>query len=389
MLIFHQAGHNSVWNKNTLQKNIGDGLIISPVHWDFDKVSGLDNKIKRVSLFDPQFYVPDSQKTRLNSYNFFPENFMNGFATDDFAAVAYDAAQLCVDFQIGNNFRALVIPARYYNDMLTDFIEKQRVFSVDPFLNYVEKKKVRKDIFLTLPLTASMIGDNKYRVQLLNWVTSYPQITGVYLLVTFDESLKQICSHQKLMDYIYFVNELSRADLKVICGYCNTEAILWTILLPHAVTIGAYENTRRFSIDKFLDDESEVRGPAPRIYFPKLLNWVRFDTAMEIKEDLPDLWKKVYTPTKALEALLKGGARPHFTKPELYYHHFELIHGQIKEVASLSKASERISLVKKWIDAASELYSEIHAEGILFYDNNCKGEHLPGWNRVIRKLSRE
>jgi len=387
MLIFHQAGHNSVWNEKSLAKNIGDGLIISPVHWDFDKVSGLDNAIKKVSLFDPQFYVPDSQKTRLNSYKFFPENFMNGFSTDDYVAVAYDAAALCVDFQIDNNFRALLIPARYYNDMFTDFIEKQKVFSVDPFLNYIEKKTVKKDIFLTLPLTAAMIADKKYRVQLLNWVTSYPQINGVYILVTFDETLKQICSHQKLLDYIDFIKELSIADLKVICGYCNTEAILWAILSPYAVTIGAYENTRRFSIDKFLDDESEVRGPAPRIYFPKLLNWVRYDTAMEIKEDFPSLWKKIYTPTKDLQSLLKAGTRPHFTKPELYSHHFELIHEQIREVASLSKVTDRIRLVKEWIDAANVLYNEIQSNGILFYDSNCKGEHLPAWNRVIRKIT--
>jgi len=387
MLIFHQAGHNSVWNEKAFQKNIGDGLIISPVHWDFKKVSGLDNKIKKVSLFDPQFYVPDSQKTRLNSYNFFPENFMDGFSTDDFVAVAYDAASLCVDFQIINNFRALIIPARYYNDMLTDFIEKQRVFSVDPFLNYFEKRNVNKDIFLTLPLTAAMIGDRKYRVQLLNWVTSYPQITGVYLLVTFDESLKQICSYQKLMDYIEFLKELSNADLKVICGYCNTEAILWTLLLPYAVTIGAYENTRRFSIDKFLDDESDVRGPAPRIYFPKLLNWVRYDTAIEIRDDFPSLWNKIYTPTKDLQTFLESGDSPHFTKPALYYHHFELIYKQINEVASHDNVADRVHLVKNWIDTANVLYSELQSNNILFYDNNCKGEHLPIWNRVIRKLT--
>ncbi len=387
MLIFHQAGHNSVWNEKALAQNVGDGLIISPVHWDFDKVSNFDPAIKKVSLFDPQFYVPDSQKTRLNTYHFFPENFMKGFSTNDYAAVAYDAAVLCVDFQLENKFRALIVPARYYNDMLTDYIEKQRVFSVEPFLNYIEKKNIKRDIFLTLPLTASMIGDKKYRVQLLNWVTSYPQITGIYLLVTFDESLKQICTYQKLLDYLNFVSELSNADLKVICGYSNTEAVLWSILAPYAVTIGAYENTRRFSIDKFLDDENNMRGPAPRIYFPKLLNWVRYDTAMEIKDDFPDLWKKIFTPTKSILELFKKGTPPHFTKPELYSHHFELIHTQLHEVASFRKITERSSLVKKWIDAANKLYSEIESRGILFYDDNCKGGHLPVWNRVIRKIT--
>lgn len=386
MLIFHQAGHNSVWNINALKQGIGDGLIISPVHNSISTVRSLSPSTKSNSLFDPQFYVPDSQKTKLNSYHFFPENYMKGFSTDDYIAVAYDAAALCVDFQVSNGFRALLVPARYYGEMLTDFIEKQKVFSVEPFLSHIAKKKIKKDIFLTLPLTASMMGDKKYRVQLLNWITSYPEITGIYLLVNFNEQSKQICAYDKLIDYAAFMNELQGADLKIVCGYCNTEALLWTIVMPHAVTIGAYENTRRFSIDKFLDDDSETRGPAPRIYFPKLLNWVRYDTAVEMRDDHPDLWRKIYTPTKPLQSLFKMGTRPHFTKPQLYSHHFELIHDQIRKIASLGKVSVRAKLVESWVKEASDLYSEIQSNGILFYDNNCKGEHLPVWSRIIKKF---
>ena len=389
MLILHQAGHNSGWNRGSLERGYGDGLIVSPVHCGIETVQDFSPQLKSASYFDPQFYVPDSQKTKLNSYDFFPEKMTSGFSTNDFVARAYDAAALCVDFQIENGFRGLIIPARYYEEMITDYIEKQKVFSVEPFLSYIEKNEIDLEVFVSLPLTSSMIGDKRYRLQLLNWITSYPEITGVYLLVNFDEPLKQICDLGKLVDYYDFVSELSNADLRTICGYCNTEAVLWAVMAPHAVTMGAYENTRHFSIDKFLDDESEVRGPAPRIYFPKLLNWIRYDTAMEIREDFPESWRNIYSPTEALEDLIQKSIRPHFTKPGLYQHHFELIHAQLREIDAIKDLEGRVTLVEKWIRRANELYAMLQEDGVLFFDNNCRGEHLPTWNRIIRKIRQQ
>jgi hypothetical protein len=359
------------------------------VHHALATVRSYSTEIKSASYFDPQFYVPDSQKTKLNTYEFFPEKLTQGFSTVDFIARAYDAAAMCIDFQLENGFKGLVVPARYYDEMVTDYIEKQRAFSVEPFLSYVERNRIQKEVFLTLPLTSAMIKDSKYRLQLLNWITSYPEIDGVYLLLNFDEPLKQVCDFRKLTDYLDFVMELSRADLQLMCGYCNTEAILWAVVDPYAVTMGAYENTRRFSIDKFLDEDSDVRGPAPRIYFPKLLNWIRYDTAMEIREDFPGLWKEIYTRTDALDDLIDRGARPHFTKPELYYHHFELIHGQLDELARLKKTEQRVKCVQRWIKRADKLYREIADARILFFDDNCRGGHLPAWNRLLRKINQQ
>ncbi len=79
MKLYHQAGHNSVWNISSFEEdNTGDGIILSPVHIESDKVINLAPELKRQCLFDPQFYIPDSQKAKLNSYDFFPECYMDG-----------------------------------------------------------------------------------------------------------------------------------------------------------------------------------------------------------------------------------------------------------------------------------------------------------------------
>ena len=43
----------------------------------------------------------------------------------------------------------------------------------------------------------------------------------------------------------------------------------------------------------------------------------------------------------------------------------------------------------KWIKNANDLYNEISKRGIIFFDNNCSGEHLPFWNRVVNRLNKQ
>jgi len=386
MKILHQAGHNTSWNLESFQnENCGDGIIFSPVHYSMERLTKIDSKVKKVSLFDPQFYIPDSQKVKLHSYEFFPEKITNGFSTTDFEGVAHKSAAMCLDFQLENDFESIVVPARYFPELVSDYIEKQRAFTVEPFLAELEKRKIKKKVLLSLPVTTAMTQDKGYRQQILNWITSYPEISGVYLLTEIGETTKQICTPEKLQTQVDFIRDLQGANLHVIAGYCNTESVILTLLEPYAVTIGAYENTRTFSIDKFLEEESDKRGPAPRLYFPKLLNWMRYDTAIEIKDDHPDIWKKIYVPTIHSETIFKTG-RPHFTKPELYKHHFQLISEQLRDL-SKKELGGRVEAVKEIISGAKSLYQEIEASGVMYFDRNCSGDHLPIWNRVVNKLS--
>ena len=110
MKVFHQAGHNTIWNLSSfMDEGAGDGIVFSPVHYLRSTLEEVDQETRNVSLFDPQFYVPDSQKNKLQSYEFFPEKIMDGFSTDDFEVIAYEAAKLCVEFQSANEFKELII----------------------------------------------------------------------------------------------------------------------------------------------------------------------------------------------------------------------------------------------------------------------------------------
>jgi hypothetical protein len=149
--------------------------------------------------------------------------------------------------------------------------------------------------------------------------------------------------------------------------------------------MGAYENTRGFSIDKFLENEGERRGPAARIFLPRLLNWIRWNTADEIRKDFPELWDEIYTPTKYSEEVFKDGKDPHFSQPPLYKHHFLLMDNIYRELARQSIVDRKQNINNR-IRSASGLYKKLDEAGILFFDANCQGDHLPIWNRLVRNM---
>lgn len=376
--LYHQIGFRDRWSIDSFAKDgCGDGLILSPVHQPRDQVEELPDSIKANALFDPQYYLPNSPKKKLASYEFFPEQATGGFSTKDFSLVALESAAQCVQFQLDQGFQGVIIPARFFDQMIPKYFEKQEQGTVVPFLTAIEKAGTSKDVYLTLPVTAAMLIDADFRVQLLNWATGFPQITGVYVLVADDRPSKQIRSADLVAAYLCFAQEIRNSGLKPILSHLNTECVLLSLIDGATLTFGAYENTRIFSLDKFIDSDEERRPPKARIYLPGLLNWVQFDQAMQIREGMPDLWTEIYRPTKFGDSVIDAEGEPHFSQPGLYKHYFACMSAQIKALAKLP-VQKRYEQLRRSIAAALEFNAQIEEMPIDF-DAHGRGTHLEPW----------
>lgn len=376
--IYHQCGHNTNWNIESFSDDkCGDGLILSPVHQQMSKIEHLDEEIKERSLFDPQYYLPNSQKSKLKSYPFFPETISDGFSTRDFVLVSLMSAQQCIDFQMAQDFEKIIIPARYFDQLDPDYTDKQEEYTVRPFLNAITEAKVKKPIFLTLPLTSHMIENKTYQTKILNWVTSFPEINGIYAIAALERDTKQIQSKSFLISYMDFLTDLRNADLQIIIGYSNTESLLYSLIDDCILSFGTFENTRLFSVDKFVVMDEERRGPKARIYIPKLLNWIQFDQAKQIMVDAPEIWGEIYQPTEYGDRALKAATEPTFNQPGLYKHHFICFYEQINELKKLGVVN-RYNKLRTWIKEAIELYDRIK-EIPIDLEKHGDDRHLQPW----------
>ena len=377
MNILHQCGHNGKWNLDALNDGVGDGLIISPVHEGEARVSTLAKDVRAVSVFDPQFYLPNSQKAKLNSFAFFPETIANGFSTLDYSIVSAESAKLCVAYQMRQGFSKIIIPTRFYEQMTSDFTDKQEAYTVAAFLRELSKHKLKRPIFITLAITSHMVLDTKYRTHLLNWITSFPEVSGVYLIVDCERNTKQIAVPDFILEMLVMLTELREAGLEVMLGYTNTESLLYLVAGDIDITIGAYENTRMFSLDKFIVSDEDRRAPAARIYLPGLLNWIQFSQAKQIRSASPTVWSKVYDSTSHAEPLFKATKDPAFNQSPLYRHYFECFVKQVRFLEGKS-LKDRYTVLRSWIQKAISLNEEI-SEIPIDLEKHGRGDHLQPW----------
>ena len=376
-----------MWNRTSYDRGNGDGVIFSPVHEKMQNIENYSDELKAASLFDPQYYLPNSQKAKLNEYPFFPETITEGFVTSDFSVLALESARQCVRFQLEQGLSRIVIPCRFHDQMISNYFESQDAYSVVPFVTAVNDLGSNgKPVFLTVAITKHMVADEGFRDRLLNWVTSYPEIDGVYLILSHQRATKQICDAESLGSNLEFIRVLREAGLEVLVGYCNTESLMYTLAGDLGVTFGAYENTRIFSMDKFMMSEEDQRGPRPRIYLKGLFNWIQLEQAREIRADAPDIWQEIYEPTEESEEALNSVGPWHFGKPHLYQHHFDIMQTEISSLDQMDTTARHAHLRSR-LRAAAEAYEAIDSAPIDL-EVHGSGDHISAWLSAINRFYR-
>lgn len=376
--LFHQVGHNASWNIDSFEKEqCGDGLILSPVHQSPGSIEKMREATLRASIFDPQFYLPSSQKPKLLQYDFFPEVITEGFSTSSFEASVKDAAKRCLEFQRNMKFRRLVVPTRFLDQMYSNYVDRQRAFTVDAFMEQIGSEE---EVCINLAVTSSMLEDEGFRTKLLSWITSYSNVSELYMIYSAPRERKQIHNKDLLVACHRLGQEMRGIGLELTWGHQNTEALLATAQGDVALSMGSFENTRIFSTDKFVASDDERRGPKARIYLPGLLNWLQFDQAKEIRGRFPKLWKSIYWETRHAEEALGLVLEPTFNQPQLYKHYFLCMSKEVGELKS-SSIQDRIAYLKQRVAAAQSAYAEIGRT--IQLEKHGQGTHLDYWRAAL------
>lgn len=385
VMVYHQCGFRDIWSIDSFLKDgAGDGLILSPINRNYDKMIQIAGNIKGHSFFDPQFYLPRSHHPALNSYDFFPNNISNGYETQDYYEFAYRSAAMCADFQDYNNFRYVVIPTISFEELPNNYLGQLKGLYTVPFLETIVTKKIEKPILLSIIVKDIQICDEQNRDALLTYLTSFPEVKGIYLIPDNKRSYKRI----KDIDYLYnlmtFIDDLKNNDLEVHLGYIDIEGYILSLANPDSISMGSYENLRHFNPTKFEKKEQEKRnGPAPRLYSDVLLQWIDQRYLNSIKYDYAG-FDDLFDKNKYKIIMFQPEYNWHFSKSELYKHFFISYYNQVKALPN--DFDLRYDYLMEKIKKAMLLFDDI-GQYVLF-DSNSDGSHLGMWGSVLMKYAK-
>lgn len=384
--IYHQCGHNTVWNIDSFCKDkIGDGLIFSPSDFEKEKVEKLDLKIKESSFFDPQYYLPKSDKKKLQTYNFFPNTFMNNdYSTVNYEEKAYDDAYKCVEFQKNNSFNRIIIPCVYKENFTDKYLAIQKELYIIPFVSAIEKLNINKPVFLTLILKDNYLFDKEIREEILSFATSFQAIDGIYIIPEHVETYKRVRDEKYLFELMKFIDKLRENELLVHLGYTDIEGFILSLSDITSISIGAYENTRCFSIEKFKSNVGKRQGPNPRVFSAKLLQNVEY-TYLAPLETLYDKYDELFEDNEYKIKLFEPTFQWHFTKPEIYKYYFCEYSKLLQKLPG--EYDERYQFILEKIKESMIYYKEINDSGVLL-DERSNGDHLIHWANAINMYNK-
>jgi hypothetical protein len=384
MKVYHQTGFRHNWNIDSFQQKVGDGLIYSPINIDADKLLQLDNSLKETGFLDPQLYLLNEAKGTLHTYPYFPGNIKPDYSTPDLDNSNQILAQLCVDYQLKNNFEYIVIPTRYYVDNPTTYFSQTSDYFVSPFLDYVRANKIQNKILQSVIVKTIMLTDVEKRNEALNWITGQ-NVDGVYLIFEDNATGKQIKDFEFLLNAVKFIQVLKMNGMEVHLGYNNTEAILYSIAMPDSVSIGSYENLRSFGIKRFQDLENgPMRAPRARLYSSLLFQWIDYQY-IDAMSKLISNYENYFDDSEYKPLMFRPDYNWQFMKPEPYKHYFYVFNKQIKALPTTQL--ERIDLLKAKIKGSINLFKKIEESVLL--DDDSNGSHLPTWYNVINAFQKE
>ncbi len=379
MKVYHQVGHNYKWNIDSYNDGYGDGLILSPVNIESDKLLSLPETTRRNSFLDPQMYLLGTERASISSYPFFPGNIKAGFTTTDLDTSNTQIAQLCTDYQLNAQMKYVVIPTRYLDATPTKYLEQMTRGFVVPFLDYKEQHGIDAPYLLTVVVKQSILTTEELRDELLNWMTGIQGIAGFYLIFDNDYQSKQIKDFNYLKNALFFIHVLKMNAFEVHIGYTNTEGLLFSAAMPDSVSIGSYENLRNFRISRFeAADGKKKHSPNPRLYSTKLLQWVEYNYIQSMEQMVPD-YEQYFDNSAYRPLMFTPTFKWHFMKSELYKHYFEVFSKQAGCLPDIQ--AERIENIKAQIQAALRCYREI--KRYILLDEDSDDSHLPTWFNVL------
>lgn len=369
-----QIGHNGhKLTTDNLENGFGDGGILSPADYEREKNKQIAETIKDEEgtvLYDPQFYIPRTDRPGLDTYEYFTE-----YGGDDFDTVGVSSeyetlSRQIIELQDYLDVDAYIAPARFL-DTFSDVKVSEWEEMTNVFLNVARSEGRDIPILASLPVYQKSLIDTEQRSTLLNRITQV-DVDGFYVSAEFDREIRHpLTGASNVYSLLHLLNTLKKNRYDVLVGHTHQIAHLFFGIGINAFASGHYQNLRAFDTRRW-DPEDEQGGGrlVIKYYSEKILNELRVDPELDLMYQKEGFDMETIRSGSPYEGDLFDDSLPPSATGwkfrEAAWDHYLWCCNQIAEKYKGLDAEERFNQAKEKIEEAEETYDALSEEfGIL------------------------
>ena len=289
MSAYHQMGHDS---ENLLwEPELGGfrGAILSPVNYEMQKISSqivwAREQENFTSIFDPQLYVPNSERETLREWPYFPADVDTADRSSEawWNTVLDSIVDVCAEIRPTAVCSPAVLPSTYPDEYFATLVTVG-----DQLASRLRGTSIRaiQTAVVALP-EISAPG----RAMTLASILSRSRTGVVYLvLVSQIEPRRELMEVEELKGAMRLISALRDAGIEVIVGFSSSDVILWKAAGASHCATGKFFNLRRFTRTRFDEPPGSGGGQLPYWFEESILSFLRqSDIARVLPLDLPRL----------------------------------------------------------------------------------------------------
>jgi hypothetical protein len=288
MPAFHQMGHDSenlLWTEELARYR---GAILSPVNYDQSKVTAQIEWAREQdgfeTVFDPQLYVPNSERGCLREWPYFP----NDVDTADLASDAWwngileALVGVCTAIRPTAVCSPAILPGTYPDDYFARMVgvgDQLCTRLAGSGLQSVQTAVVGMPDLATAGRPMAIAS-----------ILSRSRTNHVYLvLVSQTEPRREVSEVEEIKGAMRLIAAMRAAGLKVTVGFSSSDVLLWKAAGASHCATGKFFNLRRFTKTRF-EEPGQGGGQLPYWFEESLMAFLRqSDVQRIIPMNLPRL----------------------------------------------------------------------------------------------------
>lgn len=379
MTAYFQMGHDTenLIGENDL--NEFKGIILSPVNRSPEELKAnipeFRGKGSYDIIFDPQLYVPTSERQNLLNQPYFPSD----LETADMSSSKWwdnlikSLCKYVKELKVNTVASPVTLPKIWNDDYYALCVENS-----NKLVNVLEKNEIQT--LLTVMVDINQI--NQDVVLRIASIISKTNSMGYYIVLATDtHPRRELADANALANIMKLIKELRDTNKILIMSCCSSDMLLYNVAGATHCATGKFFNLRRFTESRF-EETPGGGGQIPYWFEHSLLAFLRDADISRLNENNHgDLIKTLFSNNYWANVILEQFKQtPEKAWLALSWRHYLSWFGKTELVLSKGNAYK---LVNEWLNVAEKNWLLLEDENILLEEPRNNGSWIRPWRQAL------